>query len=160
MRKAGCVVHDERWVHELALVTPAGRLREARLDLVVHVGGRCFYLDVRCFHPLSGTGRVPSGGQGTCASTERRKHTRYDATHTSAELVPVAASSLGSVGQQARDFFSLVERSAARSGRRVADPLAAVVSLLAVTYSAANVIQAYLPPDGVLAERLEAESND
>ena len=58
------------------------------------------------------------------------------------------------VGQQARDFFSTVERAALRSGRRQADPLASVVSQLAVLHSAANVLQAYLPSDGALADRL------
>ena len=153
LRRFGCVVHTERWTHELY---DEQKKKHARMDLVVYVGGRCFYLDVTCVHPFSERG-VPRA-DGKVVQAQLEKHKRYRTVVagvrvTQATLVPIALSSFGKVGPEASDFFSLVARCYV--GRENlesewTDPagyLAALCSYLAVMHSAQTRIHAHTSPD-------------
>ena len=118
----GCLVKLEQWCPELY---DHAKKRHARMDLVVYVPwvGRTFYLDVSVTHCVAGKGRVNEGGK--MRSAEARKHDRYrtiidGVPVTAARLVPIALSSLGGVGQQARsarDDKAIGTRRALVTGR-------------------------------------------
>ena len=150
IRKCGVLAWKEQWCPELF---DERERRHARLDLVVFNGGQVSYLDVTCSHPFSGVGKPRE--EGRVANTALAKHDRYRTVVagvrvTSAKLVPVAMSSYGAVGKEARAFFA----SLAHAGGTDAEPgvssgqrLVALCSFLAVMYSASNAMAAFLSPD-------------
>ena len=137
-----------------------GRVREARMDLVVHTPSGIFYLDVTCFHPFARTGarRLASAG-GSLETQERAKCERYvvrdplsGARRTQAHFVPVAVSTYGRVGPRALELFLGWEQHArqhkpAFAGRRLGW-LARTVSAAAVHGAARGVLDAFSPPVG------------
>ena len=150
LRRYGAVVHTERWTHELF---DERKRRHARMDLVVFVGGACYYLDVTCTHPFSSKG-VPRPA-GRVAKAAEEKFDRYRTVVngvrvTSAHLVPICLSSYGAVGVQARAFFSMLGRcSEDREGARAAEVTSSLTSLcsfLAVMHSAQNCMAAFTSP--------------
>ena len=99
LRRLGYSVRTEVWVADLA-EHHQGRLREARMDLVVQTPSGLYYLDVMCFHPFARTGarRLPSAG-GSLEAQELAKSQRYavrdpatGARRTRAVFVPVVVS--------------------------------------------------------------------
>ena len=147
------LVHTERYCLELY---DSARKRHARMDLVVFFGGQVYYLDVTCTHPFSGNGTCRVDGQ--VAKAAEKKHARYKTVVngvrvTTASFVPVALSSYGAVGREARAFFGMLGRDSGESldGERRATgrSLTALCAYLAVMYSAENVIAAFLSPSNV-----------
>ena len=125
------------------------------MDLVVFARGQTFYLDVTCGHYVSGNGKV--NVNGLVANSASKKHERYRTVVngirvTPAKLVPVALSSLGAVGREARGFFSFLGLSASQD--ELEDDgvpcdsrgLVRLCSLLSVLYSAESALAAYVSP--------------
>ena len=155
LRQMGCVVKFEQWCPELF---DHAKGRHARMDLVVFVPwlGRTFYLDVSVTHCVSGSGKrrgqVNEGGR--MASAQCKKHDRYrtiidGVPVTNAKLVSVALSSLGGVGEEARNFFKTVSRASQEveddTGCRGSHALVALCSFSAAMYSATNAMLAFAP---------------
>ena len=123
--------------------------------LVVYIGGQTFYLDVRCGHCKSGNGQV--NREGTMAQVALRKHERYRTVVggvrvTCAKLVPIALSSLGGVGKEARGFFGMLRVNTAEEdgegfGLRGSRRLVSLCSFLSAMYNAENAMCAYVSPE-------------
>ena len=152
LKRFGCLVRTERWCHELF---DREKNTHARMDLVVFARGQTFYLDVTCGHCVSGKGTV--NVSGLVARSASNKHDRYrtvvDGVRvTPAKLVPVALSSFGAVGREARGFFSFLGLSAALdeleddAGPCDSRGLVRLCSFLAVLYSAESALAAYVSP--------------
>jgi hypothetical protein len=159
LRGHGVRVAVERWVHELAHVDASGRVKEARLDLVVRFGSEVFYVDVSAYHPFVGSGR----GVGQLrndwlpAHQEREKYRTYPTRRggrrvlPDGAVVPVVCSSLGKLGDVGEDFLAACQ--AAKRRHRACDPqelpdLAGTVESLVVYATACNVLRAFGHPDG------------
>ena len=112
-------------------------------------------------HCLSGSGQVNESGQ--LKHAEKEKHRRYRTVVngvrvTPARLVPIALSSLGAVGGEARAFFSLLGSNACLQDEDGEGPLRCrglveLCSFLAVMFSARNAMAAYISPDNGPAGR-------
>jgi len=159
LRRLGFGVRTEVWLDDLAEIKD-GRVREARMDLVVTSPFGTYYLDVTVFHPFTrlGARRLPSAG-GSLAAQEQRKRERYvvrdpasGTRRTRAHFVPIALASYGALGPAAVELFGVFELAARRSlhvssSKRVGW-LARAVAAAAVHGAAAGVLSAFAPPDG------------
>jgi len=130
------------------------------MDLVVEFCGQVFYLDVTVVHCMSGKGTVNEAGRLEAA--EKKKHERYRTVVngvrvTPARLVPVALSSLGAVGREARAFFAMLGSHGGmqeeEQGPPSAQSLVGLCSFLAAMYSARNALMAFVSPDNGPAGR-------
>jgi hypothetical protein len=155
----GLSVRTEVWVKDL-IELHEGKVREARMDIVIESSVGSFYLDVTCYHPFSGKGaRRTRASGGTPEAQELRKRDRYPVVdpvtrrrRTLATFHPITVSTYGEVGPAAKLLFRQFEDEA-RSSRaryriRRSGWLADIVSSVAVHRAAAMVISAAAPPDG------------
>ena len=141
------MVSTERWCYDLY---DSDRQRHARMDMVVFVAGMVFYLDVACSHPFSAKGAVRSDGK--VANATLKKHARYVTVRdgvrtTAARLVPIALSTYGAVGSEARAFFGALRLNAGSTGEDFdlhgSNSLIGLCSYLAVMHSAHNALAAH-----------------
>jgi hypothetical protein len=159
LRRLGFGVRKEVWLEDLA-ERHEGRLREARMDLVVTTPSGVYYLDVTCYHPFTrrGARRLASAG-GTLEAQEQRKRERYvvrdpasGARRTRATFVPVVVSTFGMVGPTAAELFRGFELHARQSSASCAGKrlgwLGRTVTAAAVHGAARGVLDASAPPDG------------
>ena len=159
LRRMGFRVRTEVWLDDL-LELHNGRLREARMDLVVQSSTGTTYIDVTCYHPFTGGGRRRTRATGgTPEAQEEHKHDRYPVRRpgsrrrvTLARFVPVAVSSYGRPGPAALKLFEELELEAreSRAGYRGKSTgwLAALVAEVAVHATARMAINAFSAPDG------------
>jgi len=159
LRRLGLHVRTEVWLEDLYEVVQ-GRVREARMDLVVHTPGGVAYLDVTCYHPFTRAGaRRTHAAGGSLAAQEARKHSRYvvreavtQRRQTRAHFIPVVVSTFGRVGGEATEWFAGLEAEARRRKLGVAESrpgwLRRTVTAAAVHGAARGVMDAFAPPDG------------
>ncbi len=159
LKRMGLSVRKEVWVDDL-VEHHEGRVRAARMDLVVRSSTGTDYLDVTCYHPFNGRGqRRTHATGGTPEAQENRKRDRYPVREpgtrrrlTLARFTPVTVATYGLVGPAALSLFRSFEAEArelrtAYQGR-AGGWLAALVSELAVHGAARMAIAAFSPPDG------------
>ena len=150
----------EVWVDDLAEHRDGGRIREARMDLVVRSSSGTDYIDVTCYHPFNARGqRRTHATGGTPEAQEGRKRDRYPVRQpgtrrrlTLARFTPVTVSTYGLLGPAALSLFRKFEAEArelrpAYQGR-TGGWLAALVAEVAVHGVARMAITAFSAPDG------------
>ena len=160
LKRMGLSVRFEVWVDDLAEHRDGGRIREARMDLVVRSSSGTDYIDVTCYHPFNARGqRRTHATGGTPEAQEGRKRDRYPVRQpgtrrrlTLARFTPVTVSTYGLLGPAALSLFRKFEAEArelrpAYQGR-TGGWLAALVAEVAVHGVARMAITAFSAPDG------------
>ena len=134
----------EQFIYELAqLDENTGETQEARMDIVVESPNLRAMIDVRCFFSQLKSGWV------SARSHEVEKHKRYVTTKdgrrcTNMSLYPAVVNTYGYVGEEFRDFCSVLNTKKVRGNAR-GKSLLKLFSLLGVYANAEKVLLAYTP---------------